>query len=91
LVLPEPGTQPADRTQYVITVLTADTFTITFTATAGIPTTVTAISYGIFKTARIYFSIPSEIQSTEYIYQVYRTDASSSQTTLPDTQFKLVN
>lgn len=84
------GTLPPDRTQFLVTVLTANTFTITFTGATGIPTTVTAIDYGIFKTPRVFFSIPSEIQSTEYIYQVYRTVESNSQTTVPTQRFQLV-
>lgn len=82
----------ANNTQISVTVTGANTFTIdlddVMVTTAIV--NVTALSYGVAKTARLTFTIPSEILSTEYIYQVYRSPQSTSPTVLPEPRYKQV-
>ena len=67
-------------------------FTFAFTVPAGVlPTTFLAsIVYGANPTATITASIPSEILSTEYLYQIYRTSGSVNAQTEPFDDFRLV-
>lgn len=82
----------ANNTQISVTFVDANTFTIdlddVMVTTAIV--NVTALSYGIAKTARLTFTIPSEILSTEYIYQVYRSPQSGSPAILPEPRYKQV-
>lgn len=84
------GTVP-DGTAFVVTVTGVDTFTINLTAGGFTTVTnVTAISYGTKKTAKITFTIPSEILSTQYLYQIYRSSQSLTDSTTPAADYKLV-
>lgn len=73
------------------TVLTASSTQFTFNVPNAV-TTITTLNYGIEQTARLAFSIPSEILSTEYVYQIYRTIPADTadQTTVPNGTFQLV-
>lgn len=73
--------------EHIITVLTASTFTFT---SAGTAPTLAKLSYGNTREARLEFSIPSEINSTDYFYQVYRSSPSNSALAAPTADFKLV-
>lgn len=81
----------ADRTAISVTVTTVNAFTIDFDdiGQGGI-TAVTSLSYGVNLTAYITFTIPSEITSTDYIYQIYRTTESVDANTLPEENYRLV-
>jgi hypothetical protein len=77
----------ADGSRYQISNVTTNTFDIAIGAGySGI----TTLSYSPFGLAQLMFSIPSEIQSTQYIYQIYRTSPSSSATATPVQDFRLV-
>jgi hypothetical protein len=67
-------------------------FTFAYTVPSGVlPTSFLAsIVYGANPTATITASIPSEILSTEYLYQVYRTSGSVNAQTEPFDDFRLV-
>lgn len=83
------GASIDDETAY--TVLSSSPTQFTFNVPNAV-TTITEFTYGIQQTARLSFEIPSEILSTEYIWQLYRTVPASGvdQTTPPNNQFKLV-
>lgn len=87
------GTGIPDGTRFPLyNVVDANNFEINLTA-AGFTliTNMTSTSYGLSKTAKLYFSIPSEITSSEYFFRIYRTTQSVDQNTLPSTDFKLVD
>jgi hypothetical protein len=67
-------------------------FTFAYTVPAGTTPTsfVASVVYGGNPTATITASIPSEILSTEYLYQVYRTSGSVNAQTEPFDDFRLV-
>jgi hypothetical protein len=67
-------------------------FTFAYTVPSGTTPTsfVASIVYGGNPTATITASIPSEILSTEYLYQVYRTSGSVNAQTEPFDDFRLV-
>jgi hypothetical protein len=75
-----------------ITYISSSSFSFTFAVDPTTsPTTFTAvIEYGFNPTATIYASIPSEILSTDYLYQVYRTTGSATAQTEPLDDFRLV-
>lgn len=80
-----------DRTAMPITVTSVDVFTVDFDDIAQPDiATVTSLSYGVNKTAYLTFTIPSEITSTEYIYQIYRTTQSVDSNTLPEENYRLL-
>jgi hypothetical protein len=87
------GTAIPDGTSFPVnSVPTANTFTIDLNAAGFTGTTnMTSTSYGLARTPQLYFSIPSEIASTQYVYRVYRTSQSESQDALPPVDFKLVD
>lgn len=84
------GTIP-DGTAFTITVTGVNSFTIR-TDNQGFPalTNVTALNYGVKKSAKLTFTIPSEILSTQYIYQIYRSSQSINDATTPSADYKLV-
>lgn len=86
------GTAIPDGTSFPLnSAPTANTFTIDLNAAGFTGTTnMTLTSYGLATTPQLYFSIPSEILSTEYVYRIYRTSQSADQDTLPPVDFKLV-
>jgi hypothetical protein len=76
----------------VAAVIPGVSFTFAYTVPAGTTPTsfVASIVYGANPTATITASIPSEILSTEYLYQVYRTSGSVNAQTEPFDDFRLV-
>ena len=78
--------------QFTLASVTAGVqFTFTFTVPTGTATPFTAdIVYGYSPTATVTASIPLEIASTEYLYQVYRTSGSANALTEPFDDFRLV-
>ena len=86
-VVSSTGTAPVVAGIYVITGYTATTFT--FSSTAANDTAL--LVYNVSRTARLEFSIPSEITSTTegYFYQIYRSTQSSSDIASPQPDYKL--
>lgn len=82
------GTIP-DGSSFPVTVTTPNQFTIDVSAYTGV-TNVTALTFATRKAATLTFTIPSEITSTQYIYQIYRSSQSVSDTTTPAADYKLV-
>lgn len=71
--------------EYVLTAYTANTFTFsTSAALSSVPTGVTALSFGIRRAPQLEFTIPSDVDSTAYIYKIYRTNASIAGDVEPD-------
>jgi hypothetical protein len=79
-------------TRIEVTVIDANTFSIDLDDVMDptLVTGVTSLDYGVAKTARLTFTIPSEILSTEYIFQVYRSPQTTDVTTLPEPRYKQV-
>lgn len=87
------GTAIPDGTRFPLYGVTdVDNFTINLTAAGFTGTTnMTSTSYGLATTPQLYFTIPSEILSTQYVYRIFRTSQSADQDTLPPVDFKLVD
>ncbi len=66
---------------YYVTVATVDTFTFTVVSGASSPGT---LFWGTYKQAKLRFTTPSDLKTTEYAYQIYRTDATAQITIDPD-------
>jgi hypothetical protein len=74
-------------TKYTITVINSNTFSFDIgTATWTAPR---SLSYGVPVTPGIQFSIPSQINDTSYIYQIYRSSVSNNNT-VPQGDYKLL-
>lgn len=80
---------PPNGSSLAVTGVTGTQFEFDFDDVGVAPTTVTSISYSTRKTATVYASIPSEIDSTEYFYQIFRAE-SVDQTVIPDARYKLI-
>jgi hypothetical protein len=80
---------PADGSSVSVTGVTGTTFQFDFDDLGVAPSGVTSLEYGVRKTGTVYASIPSEITSTDYFYQVYRSDSTDA-TVIPDARYKLV-
>lgn len=80
---------PADGSSVAVTGVTGTTFTFDFDDLGVAPSGVTSLEYGTRKTGTVYASIPSEITSTEYFYQVYRSESVDA-AVIPDARYKLV-
>jgi len=80
-----------DGSALPVTVLTSSTFSVDFDD-IGVTTitAVTSISFGVRTTAYLTSSLPSEITSTDYLYQIYRTTESIDANTLPEENYRLV-
>jgi hypothetical protein len=83
------GQIPTDGSSIAVTGVSGTSFQIDFDNLAVAPTGVTSLEYGTRKEATVYASIPSEIASTEYFYQVYRSDSIDAEV-IPDARYKLV-
>lgn len=70
----------------IVNVTDADHFTFADGAASGI----TTLTWGVSKKTSIEASIPSEVNSTSYFYQIYRTTQSATQDTSPQPNFRLV-
>lgn len=80
---------PTDGSSVTVTGVTASGFQFDFDDAGVSPTGVSSLDWGTRKTGTVYASIPSEIVSTEYFYQVYRSDSIDA-TVIPDARYKLV-
>lgn len=89
-VTPTPSITPGSQVD--ITYISSSSFSFTFNVATGTsPTSFAAIiTYAFNPTATITASIPSEIASTDYLYQVYRTSGSVNAQTEPFDDFRLV-
>ena len=78
----------------IIAVSPGVSFTFQYPVPAGIPPSppsyLATIEYSYNPTGRITASVPNEVASTEYLYQVYRTSGSVSATSEPFDDFRLV-
>jgi len=83
------GETPPDGSSVAVTGVTGTTFKFDFDDLGVAPTGVTSITYATRKTATVYASIPAEIHSTDYFYQVYRSESVDA-TVVPDSRYKLV-
>lgn len=80
------GTLPSG--EYIVTTTpTASIFDIT---PATLPTTITALDWGIFKTPKLEITIPTGL-TTENIVQIYRSSQSISAATSPSEDLQLVD
>ena len=77
-----------------VTVIPGVSFTFAYTVPAGIPPSppsyLATVEYSWNPTGEITASIPNEVASTEYLYQVYRTSGSVNATSEPFDDFRLV-
>ena len=83
----------APNSQYPVTTATAGvSFTFTYEVPSGVnpPSFLASIVYSYNPSVTITASIPSEILSTEYVYQVYRTSGSVNALAEPEDNFRLV-
>ncbi len=83
------GNEPVDGSSVTVTGVSASGFQFDFDDAGVSPTGVSSLDWGTRKTGTVYASIPSEITSTEYFYQVYRSDSIDA-TVIPDARYKLV-
>ena len=67
---------------YYVTVTGVDTFT--FTVTSGASTGGKTLSWGQYKQCKLRFTTPTNLKTTEYGYQIYRTDATATASIEPD-------
>lgn len=83
------GTHPVTAGLYIVTVLTSSTFTFAQTDANDSGT----LSYSTTRSARLEFSVPSEITSTSegYFYQIYRSTQSSDDLASPQPDYKLAD
>lgn len=70
-----------------ITVIDPNSFSFTTTSTL---TGLATITWGYEQTTELEFTVPEEVDSTDYFYQIYRSSQSASENTLPFSDFKLV-
>jgi hypothetical protein len=79
------GTVAVPDGEYVITAYTANTFDFSTAAVlSSAPSGVTALNFGIRRSPKLEFTVPSDVNTTAFIYQIYRTDASLNNTVEPD-------
>jgi hypothetical protein len=80
------ATNAAAEGSYAITVTGALTFTYSVTANpvSG------DLDYEATRQVNLQFSVPEDVNSTEYFYQVYRTTQSSGAAVPPSADFKLI-
>lgn len=89
IVTASTGATPVGLGTFVVTGTTLTTYTFSETAANDTGT----IDFTATRTARLEFSVPSEITSTSdgYFYQLYRSSQSLSDSTTPQPDFKLVD
>lgn len=80
---------PPDASSISVTGVTGTTFQFDLDSLGVSPTTITSLEYSTRKTATVYASIPSEITTTDYYYEIYRTESVDA-TVIPDARYKLV-
>lgn len=85
------GAAVPDGTFLTATITGVNTFTVDFDDVGlGAITNITAAQFGLTKSPQLYFTIPSEILSTQYAYRVYRSTQSVDLLTLPPQDYRLV-
>ena len=83
------GGSIADRTNFSIdSTVSTSTFRLVFTDRSI--TDLISFSFGYSRAPTLYFSVPAEIFTTSYGYEIYRTSASNSDAVLPTGDYKLV-
>lgn len=83
-------TLPVNSTYTTSAVIAGVSFTFTFSVPTGTANFLALVDYGYSPTATVTATIPSEILSTEYLYQIYRTSGSVNSATEPFDDFRLV-
>lgn len=83
-------TLPVPYTAVLASVTVGVQFTFTFEVPSGTGAFTATIDYSWNPTATITGSIPSELLSTQYLYQIYRTSGSVNYLTEPFDDFRLV-
>lgn len=81
------GITIADRSSFQATFVSATVFTFNV---ANATTAIGPLSFGTNKTTYLTFSLPSEVTSTEFIFQLYRTNQSASLLSLPEENYRLL-
>lgn len=71
-----------NRVDTAVTRLTDDTFTYNATAAPG-GTPAYTVDWAVKKTINLNFTVPADALSTEFFYQIYRTDFTSSESVDP--------
>ncbi len=71
---------------WTVTYINVDSFSFLVTTA---PVGLSLLSYGVYKTPTITFTLPSEL-TTEAFYQVYRTIQTTSSSTAPDDDAQLI-
>lgn len=84
------GDPVPDGSRLFCTSIDSNTFSIDLDDVGSAATGLSSFSYGTRKSAVLYSSIPSEILSTDYIYQVYRVQ-SDDQTVIPEPRYKIID
>lgn len=85
------GAAVPNGTFLTATITGVNTFTVDFDNVGlGAITNITACQFGVKKSVQLYFTIPSEILSTEYIYRIYRSTQSVDLLTVPPQDYRLV-
>lgn len=80
------GSNPVPDGEYVVTVVPdANNFTIDTSATlVSAPSGVTSLEFGKRITPKLDFTIPDEVNTVDFLYQIFRTDASILGSVEPD-------
>jgi hypothetical protein len=55
-----------------------------FTVVGSSPSGITSLSWGTYKTTRLDYAIPSGVNTTEFICQIYRSSVSATSSVVPD-------
>jgi len=79
-----------DGSTLFVTGINASAFQFDLDDVSAPATGVSGFSYGTSRTAQIYASIPSEILSTNNLYQIYRCQSTDAATT-PEPRYKLLD
>jgi hypothetical protein len=79
-----------DGTRIVASAGDANTFSIDLDDVGVAPSAFTSFSYGTQKKTTLYASIPSEINSTDFLYQIYRTQSESADI-VPEQRYKILD
>jgi hypothetical protein len=78
------GTIPVPDGEYVVTGYTTDTFTISTAAVLTATANSTALKFGKRIQPQLEFTIPADVNSTAFLYRVYRSNASINNDVEPD-------
>lgn len=80
------ATTPSADGPQGVTVTGPSTFTFVVVANPASGT----LDYGVERAVNLEFSVPEDINSTEYFYQIYRSTQSASASTAPSADFRFV-